>query len=84
MNYQDMPTMAEQHFRVACIKNNQLNTTGQGFTMWSRNSIEEETYKHGYFTTIEEAVYSIEQRCESLEIRCIRGYAKRLIEEAMF
>lgn len=74
------PTMAEVNFRVAAITENY----GRGFNLYSRNAKDEVSYFHGYFELMEEALYSVEMRCEKLGIRFVQPYAKRLIEEGMF
>lgn len=85
-----MRTMAECHFRVACIKESWFKhgASAGKFRMYSRNSVDEETYYHGIFDshgeTVDEYLISLEQRCDELEIKFIRGYARSLALESYF
>jgi hypothetical protein len=72
--------MAEQAFRIAAIKTGNLHE----FRMYSRNTIDETSYCHGLFNDLDEALYSVEMRCDALNIRFTRSYAKRLIEEGTY
>lgn len=80
-NEASKPSLAENHFCIACIK---VRSQGAiGIQMYSHCDLAPETYNHGVFVDVDEALYSIEMRCEQIGLRFTRAYARNLIIQSL-
>lgn len=76
-----MPRMSEVGWTVAAIR---IHPDEVPFRLYSKYVDHEssefgESYSHGLFADMEEALYSIEQRCEEAGIEYTRPYARNTL-----